>query len=223
MTTVGAAQGVDVDPLHAGGVHGDGALDAEEPEPVPVRRQVELLVARGAVEDHRVGAVLAFDGVAAVTVVPDERIVAVAHEGHVAALVSVDRVVAVAAQQRLSSRASDQAVVAVAAAQRPRPGASDQLVVSVATLDRRRDAVAEDPVAFIDTHEIVAVAGVDSDPGDARELEVEVGRAVIADVDLEDAGLAELQPKRDPVARVGALDCQHTVHERRLAELSLLQ
>ena len=95
---VGAAEGVDIDPLDAVGVHQDGALDAEEPEPTPVGRQVDLLVAGGAVEDHRVGAVLPFDGVAAVTVVSDEGVAAVAHEGHVGPFVSVDRVVAVAAE-----------------------------------------------------------------------------------------------------------------------------
>ena len=40
---VRAAEGVEVDRLDAGGVHRDGALDAEELEPVPVCGQVDLL------------------------------------------------------------------------------------------------------------------------------------------------------------------------------------
>ena len=40
---------------------------------------------------------------------------------------------------------------------------------------------------------------------------VEVGPAVVADVDLQDAGPAGLQAKRDFVARSGARDRQHPV------------
>ena len=84
----------------AGGVHRDGALGAEEPEAVAVRRQVDLLGAAGAVEEHRVGAVLALDDVAAVAWIPDEGVVAGAQERDVVAAVAVDRVVPVAAEQR---------------------------------------------------------------------------------------------------------------------------
>src|SRR5439155_3060446 len=40
---VGAAEGVEVDGLDAGGVHGDVGDVAEEPEPVPVCREVDVL------------------------------------------------------------------------------------------------------------------------------------------------------------------------------------
>jgi hypothetical protein len=105
----------------------------------------------------------------------------------------------------------------------PAPEPPTRIVVSVATVDRRRDAVGEDPVALVDAHEVVTVAGLHGDPRDVRALDVEVGRAVVADVDLEDAGLAGLQPKRDLVALVGALDCQHAVLKRWVVELSVLQ
>ncbi len=58
---VGAAESVEVDPLDAVGVHGDVRDVAVEPEPVSVRRQVDLLGDVGAVEEHRVGAVLPLD------------------------------------------------------------------------------------------------------------------------------------------------------------------
>ena len=80
---VGAAERVQVDVLDAVDVHRDVADVAEEPEPAAVRRQVEVLVGVGAVEDHRVGAVLALDDVAAVARVPDEGVVARAQQGHV--------------------------------------------------------------------------------------------------------------------------------------------
>ena len=112
---VGAAEGVDVDVLDAGGVHGDGADVAEEPEPVAVGGQVEVLGAVGAVEEHRVGAVLALDGVAAVAGIPDEGVVAGAQQGEVVAAVAVDRVVTGTAEQRLRSGASEQGVVSISA------------------------------------------------------------------------------------------------------------
>ena len=58
----------------------------------------------GAVEAHRVGAVLTFDGVAAVAGIPDEGVVAGAEQGQVVAAVAVDQVVAVTAEQRLDAR-----------------------------------------------------------------------------------------------------------------------
>src|SRR5262249_27356653 len=71
---VGAAQGVDVDGLDAGGVHGDGADVAGQPQVAAVGRQVDLLGDGGTVEDHRVLTVPAIDGVAAVAGVPHERV-----------------------------------------------------------------------------------------------------------------------------------------------------
>ena len=189
---VGAAERVDVDLLHAVGVHRDVGDVAEEPEPASVRRQVDLLGDVGAVEDHRVGAALALDGVAAVARIPRERVVAGAQERDVAAPVSVDRVVPRAADQRLCS------------------GASGERVVSDSAVDRRRDGVGEDAVALVDAHGVVAAAGVDVDLRDVRPVEAEDGRAV-TDVDLERAGLAGLQAKRDRVALLGAFDLQHAV------------
>ena len=126
MTEVGAAEGVEVDPLDAGGVHRDRSLGAEEPEAVAVRRQVDLLGAACAVEEHRVGAVLAFDDVAAVAGIPDEGVVAGAHQPRVGAAVSVDRVVAVAADQALGSGASAEGVASGLAVEEERDGAAGE-------------------------------------------------------------------------------------------------
>ena len=71
---------------------------------LPFADRSMLLGGVGAVEEHRVGAVLAFDGVAAVARIPDERVVAGAHERQVVAAVAVERVVPVAAEQRLDAR-----------------------------------------------------------------------------------------------------------------------
>ena len=76
---VGAAERVEVDRLDAVGVHRDGTGVAEEPQPVSVGREVDVLCRGGAVEDHRVVAGLAFDGVAAIARIPHERVVARAH------------------------------------------------------------------------------------------------------------------------------------------------
>ena len=172
---VGAAERVDVDPLDAGRVHRDRADVAEEPEPVAVRRQVDPLGRVGAVEAQHVRAVLTFDGVAAVTRIPDERVVACAEERRVAAPVPVERVVPVPAQQRLGSRA-----------------AGDRVVTGTA-VDGRRNRGREGSVALVDTHEVVASPGIDRDPRDRRALEACVGGSVVADVDLQNARLSGLQ------------------------------
>ena len=135
---VGTAEGVEVDLLDAVRVHRDGALGAEEAQAFTVRRQVDLLGDVGAVEQHRVGAGLALDGVAAVARIPDERVVAGAQERQVVPSVPVDRVVPVAAEQPLGS------------------GAAVEVVVSIVTVKRRRDDVGEDAVGLVDAHEVVA-------------------------------------------------------------------
>ena len=66
-----------------------------------VGRDVDVLVDVGAVEQHRVGAVLAFDDVAAVAGIPLEHVVAGAQQRDVVAPAAVDEVVAVAADQRV--------------------------------------------------------------------------------------------------------------------------
>ena len=168
---VGSAEGVEVDPLDADGVHGDVADVAEEPEAVPVRGQVDLLGGCRAVEQHRVGSGPTEDGVAAVARIPDERVVAGSQDRQVVASIAVDDVVPVTAEQQLRS------------------GASGEAVVSVAAVDRRRDAVREGAVRVVDPHEIVAASGVDVDLPDVLARDLAVGLAVVAEVDLEDAGL----------------------------------
>ena len=64
--------------------------------------------------------------------------------------------------------------------------------------------------------------GIDGDPRELLALELEVGRAVVADVDLEDPGLAGPQAKRDVVVCVGAFDGQLAVPELRVLEFDLV-
>ena len=80
-----------------------------------IRRHLEDLGDVRAVEQHRVGAVLAFDGVVAVARIPLEHVVARAKERGVVALVAVDEVVAVAAEQAVVAVAAEDGVVAGAA------------------------------------------------------------------------------------------------------------
>ena len=81
----------------------------KKPQPAAVGREVDVLVDVGAVEEHRVVAVLALDGVAAVAGVPDEGVVAGAHEGDVVAAAAGDDVVAVAADQHVVALAAGDA------------------------------------------------------------------------------------------------------------------
>ncbi len=98
---VGAAQGVELDVLDAMKVHGDVADIAEQANPVAIGRDVDVLVDVGAIEQQRVGAGLAFDRVAAVARVPDERVIALAEERHVVAATANHQVIAAAAGQRV--------------------------------------------------------------------------------------------------------------------------
>src|SRR5262249_41611925 len=94
---VGPAQGVEVDLLHAVEIHRDVARVAEEAGGVAAGRDGDVFGRVGAVEAHRVVAVPALDGVAAVARVPHECVIARPHPRHVAAAAAVDQVVAVAA------------------------------------------------------------------------------------------------------------------------------
>ena len=85
-------------------VHGDVGDVAEEAHAPAVGRDVDVLGDVGAVEQQRVEAGLAFDGVVVVAGVPDEDVVARAHEGSVVAVAAVDQVVALAADDRSAPR-----------------------------------------------------------------------------------------------------------------------
>ncbi len=138
---VGAAERVEVDSLDAVRVHRDVPRVAEEPQPVAVRRQVDLLGRGGAVEHHRVRAVLALDRVAAVARVPDERVVAGAEERDVVAAVAVDRVVAGAADAASPHRRRRRSC---------RCPAPPSIVVGMALVNA--------PFAVVDADDVVAAA-----------------------------------------------------------------
>ncbi len=81
----------------------------------PLAEASKISLPARAVEEHRVGAVLALDDVAAVARIPLEDVVAGAQEGDVVALLAVDEVVAVAAEQQVDAVAAEDRVVAGAA------------------------------------------------------------------------------------------------------------
>ena len=139
------AEGVEVDALDAVGVHGDVAHVADELQMPAVRGQGDVLGRVGAVEDHRVGAVLALDGVAAVTGIPDERVVTTAEVGDVVALAADNGVTARAAFERLGAGSAGQGVVAGTAG------------------DRCRDRDGERAIGVIDARGVVARTQVDVD------------------------------------------------------------
>ena len=60
----------------------------------------------GAIEEHRVEAVLALERVVVVAGVPDKGVVAGAHQGRVVAITAVDQVVAFAAENEVISEAA---------------------------------------------------------------------------------------------------------------------
>src|SRR5262249_51150103 len=195
---VGTAEGLEVDVLDAVGVHGDVGDVAGESEAVAVRREGDVLGDVGAVEAHRVGAGVAFDRVAAVARVPDERVVTGAERTLIGAAVAVDDVVAAAAEKCL------------------RTAATGEVVVAVAAVEDRRDRVGEDAVRVVDPHDVVAARGVDDDVGHAGALEV-AHRAVAPA--LQCVGRAGRGGGGDLVVCARAFHGQRAVPELRLLEL----
>ena len=106
MIVVGAAQGVEVDALDVVEVHDDVGDVAGEQDAAAVGGDVDVLGDVGAVEEHRVEAVLAFEGVVVVAGVPDEGVVAGAHQGGVVAVAAVEQVVALAADEDVVAQAA---------------------------------------------------------------------------------------------------------------------
>ena len=123
-----------------------------------------VLVDVGAVEHQRVGAVLAFDSVAAVARIPDEGVVAGAAEQGVVAAAAGDDVIAVAADQRVVAVAAGDGVVAGAAVD--------------GELDQAGEAVAggEDVVAAVHVkHEVLGGADVERERRRAETIEAHAG------------------------------------------------
>ena len=96
-------------------VHRDVGDVADEQHAPAVGQDVDVLADVRAEEQHRVGAVLAFDRVVAVARIPLEHVVAGAQQRHVVAVVAEHEVVAVAAEQRVRALAAEDRVVAGAA------------------------------------------------------------------------------------------------------------
>ena len=181
---VGAAEGVEVDALDVVEVHRHVGDVAEEPDAPAVGGDVDVLGDVGAVEQHRVEAGLALERVVVVARVPDERVVAGAHEGGVVAVAAVEQVVALAAEEQVLAEAAvhreldavgfqRRGVHDVVAAQR----VEGQPVVGLLLeedVDRGLEAEDVDPAGVAGgTEHVVAVGAVDGD---------RVGRAVAAAV-----------------------------------------
>ena len=199
VIVVGAAQRVELDVLDVVEVHGDVGDVAGEPHPAAVGRDVDVLGDVGAVEQQRVGAVLAFDRVAAVARIPDEGVVAGAEEGRVVAAAAVDDVVAVAAEQHVVAVAAGDGVVAGAAVD--------------GELDQGGEAVAggDDVVAAIGVDdEIFGGADVEGERRRADAVEAHAravggdgeGLGAVAAVDLGGVGAVAALDEVGVVARI---------------------
>ena len=93
-------------------VHRHVADIAEQARAGAIGRDIDLLCNVGAVEQQRIGAVLAFDDVTAIARIPLERIVSSAKECDVTALIAVDEIVSVAADQGVIAGAAEDRVIA---------------------------------------------------------------------------------------------------------------
>ena len=112
---VGASERVEGDALDVVEVHRHVRDVAEEDRPPAVGEDVDVLGGARSVEQELVGAVLAFDRVAAVARIPLEAVVAGAEERHVVAVVAEDEVPAGPAEEHVGALAAEHAVVPGAA------------------------------------------------------------------------------------------------------------
>ena len=140
---VGAAEGPEFDVLDVVQVHRDVRDVAEKQRASAIRHDVDVLGRVGAEEQHRVGAVLAFDGVVAVARVPLEHVVAGAEQRDVVAVVAEHEVVAVAAKDGVGALAAEDGVVAGARVDRElddagRHGGGGDAVVAAGPSDHER-------------------------------------------------------------------------------------
>ena len=172
--------------LDAVQVHGDAADVAREEHPVAAAdRDADLLAVGGALEDERVEAGIALDGIAAVARIPQEDVVAGAEEGGIGAAIAVDGVVA---------RAAHQDVVMVAA---------DDRVVAGAAVDRHAGGE-----AIADDDEVVAATGIEDDRFDRTGADR--GLQGIEDVD---ADASEMRGDRKTLDAVAAIDFERVEAE----------
>ncbi len=172
--------------LERGEAHADRSDVTREAGARAVGREANLLVRVAAVEGQRVEALAAVDLVAAVGRVPDEPIVAGAERRDVIAAVAVNDVLAGCADQLVGA---------------PSP---QELIGAVLPVDARRSRGGQLDPGVVDAHAVVAGAREDADAVEPSAGDPEVGRPVVADVDLERrrgrsrarAGRAGRRPRR---------------------------
>src|SRR5882672_6728080 len=134
--------------------------------PPAVGGKLELLADVRAVEEHGVGAGLAFDDVAAITGIPDEGVIARAQQSHVIAAAAVDQIVAVAAEQEVSAIATGEGVIARAAVGRD----ADECCQAVAGGERVIAAVGVEDEIFAGADVDAEGSGTDAIEADARAV-----------------------------------------------------
>ncbi len=212
---VDAAPSVDVERLGAVHVHDNSADVAGQSHPRAVGRDVDFLGDFGAVEHERVVAGLTIDRVAAVTRVPDERVVTRTHGGHVVAAPAIDEVVA---------RAADDPVVAVTAVERevdPAGGdrrrvdgvvagaaIDDELISCFDASDRqplRQPVDHQGPAAVDETDGVVAIGAVDGHGVGLAITAVATERGAEVDRHLRDTGAGQITD-RDGVGAATSVD-----------------
>src|SRR5262249_49147313 len=112
---VRAAERVEVDGLDVVEIHRDVGDVAEKSDPVAVGRDIDVFGDVGAVEQQRVAAGSAFNDVAAVARVPDERTLAGAQRREIVPAAADDQVVAGAAEQLVVAVTAPDGVISGAA------------------------------------------------------------------------------------------------------------
>ena len=174
-------------------------------------RQAHDLGAVSSVEDHGVPAAVALDGITAFTWVPLEHVVAGTEYGTVVAAATVHEVIARSGVDPLGAPAALDAVTA-------RTGEDDCVVVASeddVVAAARIDCQGLVPEACADSEFVTAAAESNIDRVKRGPIEAELGRAVVAEVDVQSVGITggELQCDHVAVTRPG--DSEGAVRNRR--------
>ena len=135
---VRTAQDLQANQFDAVEVRGDAVDIAGEAHASTIGGDIDVLGEVDAVEVEPVDAVLTFDGVVGIALIPLKDVVAGAQESDVVARAPIDHIVAAAAIERVSARQSEQDVCATVAGQNVALAASKHLFDAAQRVARRR-------------------------------------------------------------------------------------
>ncbi len=151
-----------------------------------------MLTHVGAVKYQRVVARAAVDGVAAVSRIPGESVIAGTQRRRVANATSVDLIITGSPDELIIAVTTPQHIITHTTIEHVGLGSSSERVTTGSTGDGD-DIIGEGALALVDANLIVARASLDVDCAERAPIEAEVDRPVVTHVHIQRVGLPWLQ------------------------------